>query len=388
MKNLLWLSLPLWFVLPNRLSADQVLVSNVTELRQALARATGGTTILVSPGTYRGGLSARGLRGDANAPIVVRAADPNRKPVFQGGGSGFHFGSVVHLELRDLIISGAEGNGINIDDSGSAQTPSQHVTLQGLEVRDIGPTGNRDGIKLSGVQNFRIEGCTVERWGHRGSGIDMVGCRAGEIANCVFRHSESKGDNGVQTKGGSRDIQIHHCRFESAGQRGINVGGSTGLPYFRPRPQGFEAKDITVEHCTFIGGATAIAFVGVDGANVRRNTIYRPRRWGLRILQENQDADFVPSRNGTFTDNIVVYRSDEMMIPVNVGSGTAPETFTFARNAWYCLDATSRSRPRLPVAEPEGVYGVDPGFRNIDEEDLRLRPDSPFLSTKGASSEE
>ena len=39
---------------------------------------------------------------------------------------------------------------------------------------------------------------------------------------------------------------------------------------------------------------TPVAFVGVDGATVRHNTIYRPRRWGLRILQENRAAGLRP----------------------------------------------------------------------------------------------
>ena len=44
--------------------------------------------------------------------------------------------------------------------------------------------------------------------------------------------------------------------------------------------------------------------------------------------------------------------------PVNLGQGTAPETFEFARNWWYCIDAPERSVPRLPVAErirPDGT---------------------------------
>ena len=41
---------------------------------------------------------------------------------------------------------------------------------------------------------------------------------------------------------------------------GVNIGGSTGRAYFRPRPEGFEAKDITVEDCTFVGSGAA--FVG------------------------------------------------------------------------------------------------------------------------------
>ena len=122
---------------------------------------------------------------------------------------------------------------------------------------------------------------------------------------------------------------------------------------------------------------TPVAFVGVDGATVRHNTIYRPRRWGLRILQETRQPGFVPCRNGRFTDNLIAFRSDEMAVPVNVGPGTAPETFTLARNAWYCLDAPERSRPRLPIAEADGVYGVDPRFRDAEGGDLRLRPDGP-----------
>ncbi|MBA3312814.1 MAG: right-handed parallel beta-helix repeat-containing protein, partial [Planctomycetaceae bacterium] len=249
-----------------------VSVSDDAQLRRAVSGAEAGTTILIAPGSYSGGISARGLRGEEGRPIVLRAADPEHPPVFEGGGSGIHLADVSDLELHDLIVTGASGNGINIDDGSSADTPSRRIVLRGVVVRDVGPEGNRDGIKLSGVEDFRVEGCTIERWGARGSGLDMVGCHRGVVADCVVRHTEGKGDNGVQTKGGSRDIVIRRCRFECAGQRGANVGGSTGLAYFRPRPEGYEATDITVEDCTFIGSLTPVAFVGVDGATVRHNT--------------------------------------------------------------------------------------------------------------------
>jgi hypothetical protein len=363
-------------VTPSGFAQDEpVRVSSRDQLVAALNQAKPGTTILIEAGTYRGGLSRGNLQGTADRPIVIAAADPEHPPVIEGGGSCLHLSDPAHVELRQLILTGADANGLNIDDGGSRETPAHHVTLTGLIVKDVGPRGNRDGIKLSGLDDFRIEGCTVERWGSGGSGIDMVGCHEGVVAGCTFRNPGADQANGVQTKGGSRAIVIQRCRFDDAGGRAVNIGGSTGLPYFRPEPQGYEAKDITVEDCTFRGSMAPIAFVGVDGAVVQFNTIYRPTRWGIRILQETQGADFMPCRNGRFEHNIMVFRSDELRTLVNVGGGTAPETFAFKGNVWYCLDRPTATRDlvRLPVRESEGVYNVDPEFAAPDTWDFTIR---------------
>jgi len=359
-----------------------VTVSNAQELRQAIAQAEPGTTVLMAPGAYEGGFYFHDLNGTPDAPIIIAAADPKHPPVIQGGGNCFHFANVSYVELHNLILSGARGNGLNIDDGGTFETPAHHIVLRGLVVRDVGPEGNRDGIKLSGVDDFRVENCTIERWGSGGSGIDMVGCHRGVIKDCTFRHGDDTGGNAVQTKGGSRDVVIRSCRFEHAGSRAINIGGSTGLQFFRPKPEGYEAKDITVEGCTFIGSSAPVAFVGVDGAIVRFNTIYRPKRWILRILQETREPEFVPSRNGQFISNIIAFRSDEVVTTVNIGSATAPETFKFAKNFWYCLDDPARSGPSLPVPEMDGIYGKDPLFQDAEKGDLRLKPDSPAHALK------
>ena len=67
------------------------------------------------------------------------------------------------------------------------------------------------------------------------------------------------------------------------------------LQYFRP-PIGSaphpEARDITVEGNTILGSEAAIAFVGVDGAIVRFNTIHVPHKWAIRILQESAGPGF------------------------------------------------------------------------------------------------
>ncbi len=360
-------------------SGATVLVKTRDELQQAVIGAQPGTKILLAPGTYRGGLVFTRLQGAKDKPIILAAADPKQPPVIDGGNTCLHLSDPAYVELHHLVLTKGRDNGLNIDDGGSIETPAHHVLLRGLVVRDIGSDRNHDGIKLSGLDDFRIEDCTVERWGKQGSGIDMVGCHRGVVSGSTFREGDNVSANGVQMKGGSRDVTVRDCRFENAGGRAVNLGGSTGLPYFRPRPQGYEAKDIVVEDCTFIGSATPLAFVGVDGATVRHNTIYRPKRWVMRILQENQDSAFVPCRNGKFTNNIIAFQADELAAAVNIGPQTAPETFQFANNFWYCLDRPEPTRRavQLPTVESGGTYGQDPRFRDAAHGDLRLAADSP-----------
>ena len=95
-------------------------------------------------------------------------------------------------------------------------------------MRDIGTGGNDDGIKLSGVDSFTVEDCLIESWGAWGSAIDMVGCHGGVIRGCVLRNGGLAGGTGVQAKGGSAGVVVRDNRFESAGVRAVQIGGSTG----------------------------------------------------------------------------------------------------------------------------------------------------------------
>ncbi|MCS7264032.1 MAG: right-handed parallel beta-helix repeat-containing protein [Armatimonadetes bacterium] len=360
-----------------------LVVKNSHELKRAIINARPGTKILLASGEYEGGLFFQNVKGEPNKPIVIEALDPTKPPVIKGGDECLHFSDAAYLELRNLVLVGARYNGLNIDDGGTFETPSHHIKLSGLTVSNIGPKGNCDGIKLSGVTDFHIERCIIERWGDGGQGIDMVGCHNGVIENCTLKFEDDKG-YGVQAKGGSSNITIRKCKFEHAGARSVQIGGSTGLQFFRPPLKAgethAEARNILVEGCTFIGSTAAIAFVGVDGAIVRFNTIYRPKRWAFRILQETRAEGFVPCRNGVVTDNLIVFRSDEWFEGgVNIGPETAPKTFVFARNWWYCLDKPELSRPNLPVPEKEGVYGIDPKLVSPEKGILEVETKSPAL---------
>jgi len=234
-------------------------VHNAAEFAAAVDAAVAGTRIELSPGQYGGGYLFSNLHGEADKPIVITAADPQQPPTFTGSNECLHLIDPRYVELRYLDLSAASANGLNIDDGGSFESPAHNVVLRGLTIKDIGSTGNHDGIKLSGLTDFRIEDCVIERWGDSGSGIDLVGCHRGQIAGCIFRFSDTQGGSGIQAKGGSTNLRIHHNRFEHSGQRAINIGGNTGLQFFRPRPEDFEAKDVLVEHNVFIGSNAADA---------------------------------------------------------------------------------------------------------------------------------
>nr|ACO70870.1 hypothetical protein [uncultured Verrucomicrobiota bacterium] len=356
------LAVLLFLSVPGAFGLD-VPVRDGAEFREAVMSAKPGTRVVLAPGSYGGGYQFTGLHGEPGKPIIIAAADPAQPPVFNERAVGIHLSKPAYVELHDLRFERHSGNGINVDDGGDTSAAAHHLTFRGLQIRDIGGPQNADGIKLSGVEDFIVADCSIERWGTRGgSAIDMVGCHRGVIEKCVFRHDEAPEATGVQSKGGSSEIAIRRNTFENAGGRAVNIGGSTGLPYFRPPvkddAENAEALNIRVEGNRFSGSMTPIAFVGVDSAFVRFNTIEQPGRWAVRILQENQDPRFVPCRNGEFADNLVIFESGKWSEGgVNVGGKTSPGSFKFARNWWLCLDRPDRSQPRLPVPETDGVYG-------------------------------
>jgi len=360
----------LLFMTPATAAERVVKVADDAALQAALRSAGPGTRIQIAAGRYRPGVYVANLKGTQQNPITIEGADENSPPLFEGDAEAWHLSKCAFVTLRNLAVRGQTSNGINIDDGGAFDTPAHHIVLEKIRISDVGPKGNHDAIKLSGVDDFVVRDCLFEGWG--GQAPDMVGCHRGLIENCKFvAHANCSQDSGPQTKGGSSQIVIRRCLFLNAAQRGVNMGGSTGLAFFRPKGTLYEAKDITVEGCTFVGCEAPVAYVGVDGAVVRYNTFYRPRKWVLRILQETTAPGFPPCRNGRFEHNLVVFRRADVGTVVNIGPHTQPETFTFADNCWYCEDQPQASTPQLPARETGGVYGVDPHLAAPEQHDFR-----------------
>ena len=359
----------------NVLAAEKIVqVSDGPSLNAALRSAKPGTRIRIAPGRYRPEVHVSGLAGTEAEPIVIEGADEKDPPLFAGGGEAWKLQKCAYVTLRNIAVSGQSSNGINVDDGGARDGKSaHHIVLEKIHVSDVGPRGNHDAIKLSGLDDFVVRACTFEGWG--GQAPDMVGCHRGVIEACTFkgRPGFSQGV-GPQFKGGSSQVAVRRCLFLDVGERGVNMGGSTDLRAFRPSDATYEAKDVVVEGCTFIGGEAGVAYIS-QGAMVRYNTFYRPRTWVMRILKEAKDPKFPDTSDGRFEHNLIVFRRSNDL--VNIGPHTKPETFRFANNWWFREDQPEASRPKLPARETGGVYGIDPKLAAPDGNDLRpLNPDA------------
>ena len=357
-------------------------VGNDDELRAALAKLRPGDELVIRAGRYRGGISLAGLAAPASGATLIRGEDAKDPPVFEGGGSGWHLADCNGITLRAFVVRGATGNGVNVDDGGSFETPARGITVEDVTIADTGPRGNCDALKMSGVERFVVRNCSFEGWG--GSAIDMVGCRDGRVTDCRFTGRDGfDQSSGVQMKGGTEDVLVQCSFFDRAGERAINLGGSTGLQYFRPGPGEFEARRITVAGNRFVGSTAPVAFVNADASRVVRNTILHPAKWVLRILQEQRAPGFLPCRGCAFEENLVVL-DERVTTHVNVGPDTSPETFTFRRNAWY----GGVARPTLPAPETDGVHGVDPKLEAAGTAEMRATSKDPKLSGIGADAYE
>ena len=351
---------------------------------EALRNVRAGDAIRLQPGEYEGGIFARGLQGTEAAPIWIGGETGKARPVIKGGSNGIQISSARFVVIENLEIQGATGNGINCDDGGEYgnANATRGMVFRNLFIHEIGTGKNNDGLKLSGVNDYFVLDCKFERVSVNGSGIDHVGCHDGLIARCEFREM----GNSIQCKGGSENIEIRWNRFVNGGGRAVNIGGSTGFAFFRPplskSEPNHEARRIRVEANLFQGSDAPVAFVGAVDCLVANNTMVEPKRWVVRILQETNSKDgyeFLKCGKNQFVNNLVVFKAGQISTHLNIGGNTEPGSFEFANNLWFASDRPDRSKPSLSTPEAQGIYGVDPGFRDAGGEDYALKQMGPAV---------
>ncbi len=341
------------------------------QISTAAAIAQPGDTILCHDAVISGGMYISQLTGTAGKWIYIIAHEAN--VILQGGTNSIQLSDCAFLHIEGFTIRQQTGNGMNIDDGGSFESPSHHIRIVNCIFRDIQATGNNDLLKLSGIDYFEIRDCQFLNGAAGGSGIDMVGCHHGMIWQNEFINP---GSNAIQAKGGSHDVQILRNRFENGGSRALNLGGSTGLAFFRPQNANTEAENIQVSANLFLGAEAPIAFVGCRNVTVSNNTILYPRKWVIRILQETVDPTrFLPCGDNVFFNNIIVL-DNAVNTEVNIGPNTAPSTFMFSHNLWFKSTNASWNGPVLPGTVNDQIV-KDPMFTSGSE--ILLDNNSPAI---------
>jgi len=369
-------------------SATQHLVGPGDDWSNLAPRLRPGDEVVLMPGHHKPAFFEN-LRGEPDKPIIIRGVGPEHPGVIVARDHGIKLTRPRFVILQDLEIIGARDNGINIDDGGVEESGDSNpwesvIRLRRINVRRTGPAGNHDGIKLSGLRSVTIEDCRVEGWG--GSAIDLVGCHEIHIERCTFKGLlDFTQASGVQIKGGSTNVWISDCRFVEAGKRPVNVGGKTGLEFFRPAVPAdatpgsrFEADRVNIERCLFLGGDCAVAFVGSAQVVVRRCTIVKPALWVFRILRENLDPRFGPTQRATIGGNLIVWDAGELQKLINVGPGVDAESFRFEENLWHAEGGDASGVDALPgTISFSQVVDVDPQL------DAEHRPRNPAADRFG-----
>lgn len=347
-------------------NGDGSMQSPFADIEQAIAVATPGTAVRILPGTYAGGAFLSDVEGTAAAPIWIGGVPGEERPVFSGGGTALQISGARYLVLHDLEVANMTDNGVNIDDTGAYDDPeaARFISVERLHIHDIGDGGNQDCLKLSGLNDFWVLDSTFEACS--GSAIDHVGCHDGKLARNTIRNGVA---TGIQAKGGSANLDIERNVFESAGERAVNMGGSTGFEFFRPplstTSDNAEATNIRVFANVIVGSTSPLAYVGCVDCAAFNNTIIDPENWIFRVLQETTTEGgytFLPAQNGVFDNNLVYFsRADLSGQDINVGADTLPETFTGANNLWYAHDDPTASAPvSFPGTETGSIVGEDP----------------------------
>jgi hypothetical protein len=345
-----------------------------SNIQAATTAAIPGDTIIMNNGTYANGQWLENVKGTASAWIHIRAQQYGQV-IVDGGSEAWHFVDPEYVRVWGITFQNQTGNGVNCDDGGTYATPAKHIIFDSCQWLGMNATGNNDELKLSGVDSFQIINCAFKNGSAGGSGIDMVGCHWGDFLRNRF---ENQGSNSIQAKGGSRFIRIERNLFINAGERAVNLGGSTGLAFFRPDTAHYEAADLWVYSNIFIGSNAPIAYVGCVNTDVINNTIFKPEHWVIRILQETVDATrFQPCGNNSFRNNII-YLADNLPTECNVGSNTAPSTFTFSNNLWFNYQNSSWTGPSdLPAADQNRIINQDPDFIDTSINDFSIPTTSP-----------
>ncbi|MBD8531356.1 MULTISPECIES: right-handed parallel beta-helix repeat-containing protein [unclassified Massilia] len=290
------------------------LVTSADEARQAIATAVPGDVITFLPGAYAiaGTVYAR-QAGTADAPIVVRAADPGTVTIALDGVEGFAV-SAPYWRFENLTIQGACGYAGDCEHAFHVVGNAHHFVARNNTIRDFNAHFKINGHGGSFPDHGLIESNTLDNsaprpTAHPVTPIDLVAASDWTIrANLIMDFVKAEGDGvsyGVFAKGGAQrtvfERNVVLCERALTGQPGQRVGlsfggGGTGKPYCR------DGRCIT-EHDGGIMRANLVS--GCSDAGIYLNSSATTQVLDNTLLDTAGVQVRFPESGATFEGNLV-----------------------------------------------------------------------------------
>ena len=255
------------------------------DIEKILLEVGPGDTVLLSDGTYPGGLHLA-VSGSEGAPITLKAAGSGA--VVDGGRDCLSLDGVSWITVEGIRFQNAERAGVYVRRRGIPETPggngedypepAEHVTI-----RNCVCANNRVwGIITSHIEHFTVEGCetfgaTVEHGIYvANSGDDPV------IRNNVVHHNVG---NGIHINGDP------DCGGDGIISRALVEG------------------NVIYEHGT--RGGSAMSVMHVQDSIFRNNLLYHNYAHGFTLFWYTGDEATQSSRRNTIVNNTVYFRPGE-----------------------------------------------------------------------------
>ena len=213
-------------------------------IQAAVNKATAGTAILVTAGTYYENIKLpTNAAGTPDNPIWLMSADgPQAAKIVAVSQT---VSTIYGYGTDNYVVSGFEieggFRGIQFSQSGRDFTNMVgNVLVEGNVIHDT----KEDGIKIGQADNAFVVGNTI--YNVVEEGIDFLAVNNGVIAyNEVYNAGSTAA--GIFAKGGSTGVLIqNNYVHDIPNGDGICIGGQTGTEFFRPGYTTYEAKDVLV----------------------------------------------------------------------------------------------------------------------------------------------
>ncbi len=216
---------------------------------------TQGVTINLRAGEYPTGALPvywENRHGTADAPIVLRAADAARSPVFRGDINMY---DVEHLTIAGLTVAPG-GDAFHCELCGN-------ITVQDSLLDGRGPGGSRaahETYKANQSHDLVIRRNTI--LGAYDNAIDFVAVQRAVIQG---NNLSEASDWCAYAKGGSTQVVVSGNEIHNCGTGGFTAGQGTGLEYMVAPWFTYEATDMTISG-NYVHDTEGAAF-GVNGGH-------------------------------------------------------------------------------------------------------------------------